>query len=276
MKEVDTLPFEVSQLLEAVYFRYGYDFRHYARESIERRIVYRVEHSELDNVSQMIGKVMHDPDYFNLFLNDMSVTVTEMFRDPLVFKKIRNQLLLQLKTYSRINIWHAGCSTGEEVYAMAIMLEEEGLLERCQLYATDFNNHSLAVAKEGIYSLQHMSKYQKSYKKSGGTKKLADYYHTKHEHIKFDQGLRQHITFANHNLVKDREFAQMHLVMCRNVLIYFDHKLQQLALNLFKSSLVNRGYLILGREETLGSANMHVAFESIDAKYRIYRCVANV
>jgi len=274
MKEIDTVPFEVNQLLEAVYFRYGYDFRHYARGSIERRIRYRVEHSELENVSQMIAKVMHDPDYFNLFLNDMSVTVTEMFRDPLVFKSIRNQLFLRLKTYSRINIWHAGCATGEEVYAMAIMLEEEGLLERSQLYATDFNNHSLAVAKEGIYSQQHMSKYQKSYKKSGGKKKLTDYCHTKHEHIKFDQGLRQHITFANHNLVKDKEFAQMHLIMCRNVLIYFDHQLQQLALNLFKCSLIDRGYLILGREEALGSAAMHAVFESIDAKYRIYRCSA--
>ncbi|EPJ52580.1 MAG: cheR-type MCP methyltransferase [Osedax symbiont Rs2] len=276
MKEIDTVPFEVNQLLEAVYFRYGYDFRHYARESIERRILYRVVHSELDNVSQMIAKLVHEPDYFNLFLNDMSVTVTDMFRDPLVFKKIRTQVFLQFKTYSRINIWHAGCATGEEVYAMAIMLEEEGLLDRSQLYATDFNNHSLTLAKEGIYSQQHMSKYQKNYKKSGGKNKLADYYHTKHEHIKFDQELRQHITFANHNLVKDKEFAQMHLVMCRNVLIYFDHQLQQRVLNLFNNSLVDRGYLVLGREETLGSAKMHALFESVDAKYRIYRCTACV
>jgi len=271
LNKVETLEFEVNMLLEAILFRYGYDFRHYARASLERRVLNRVQLSGLDNISEMIPLIMHDPNFFNLFLKDMSITVTEMFRDPFVFKQIRDSVFTQLKTYSRVNIWHAGCATGEEVYSMAIMLKEEGLLKRTQIYATDFNNHSLEIAAKGIYPAAKMKLFTENYLNSGGKNSFADYYQAKYECAKLTESLKEHITFANHNLIKDQVFAQMHLVMCRNVLIYFDQNLQNRVLDLFKQSLIHRGFLILGDKESLDFSIVNDSFDKYQYPERIYR-----
>lgn len=271
MNKKDTQEFEINQLLEAILFRYGYDFRNYARASLERRVLHRVQLSGLESVSDMIPRIMHDPDFFELFLKDMSITVTEMFRDPHVFKEIRNNVCDQLRTYPRINVWLAGCATGEEVYSMAILLREEELLEKTRIYATDFNNHSLAIAQKGIYPLEKMKLFTKNYLAAGGKASFADYYSAKYDSAKIDDSLKKNITFANHNLMKDQVFAETHLLLCRNVLIYFDRELQNRVLEIFKKSLIHRGYLVLGDKETLDFTSVSDAFEAFSKRERIYR-----
>ncbi len=271
MKREEMLEFEVNQLLEAINFRYGYDFRDYARASIERRILNRVQLSDLNSVSEMLPKIMHDQAFFDLFLRDMSVTVTEMFREPSVFKVIREAVFTQLKTYSRVNIWHAGCATGEEVYSMAIMLKEEGLLDKTRLYATDYNNHSLEIAEKGIYPAQKIKLFTKNYLEAGGRGSFADYYLAKFNSAIMSDSLKKHITFANHNLMKDQCFAEMHLIVCRNVLIYFNRQLQNRVFQLFKESLIPRGFLLLGDKETLEFSTVADSFEHFSEKEKIYR-----
>ncbi len=271
MKKVDIVEFEIRQLLDAVLFQYGYDFRNYSGASMERRIRNRCILSNCNNISEMIPKILHDPDFFDLFLKDMSITVTEMFRDPYVYKRIRQEICPVLSTYSRINVWHAGCATGEEVFSMAILFEEEGLLERTRIYATDFNNNSLEIAKRGIYSAEKMKQYTKNYIDSGGRASFADYYMAKYDSVKIKESLKKNITFANHNLTKDQVFAQMNLIICRNVLIYFDNELQDQTLNLFKDSLINRGYLVLGDKETIDFSDIRDDFEDCCRKERIFR-----
>ncbi len=276
MKPEDMIEFEVDQLLEAINFRYGYDFRDYSRASLERRILNRVSLSDLDSVSEMLPKILHEPDFFDLFLRDMSVTVTEMFREPQVFKKVRQEVFTQLKTYARVNIWHAGCATGEEVYSMAIMLKEEGLLARTRIYATDYNNHSLEIAEKGIYPAEKIKLFTQNYLASGGKASFADYYLAKFKSAKMAESLKEHITFANHNLMKDQSFAEMHLIVCRNVLIYFNPKLQDRVLNLFKESLIPRGFLLLGDKETLEFSQVKSSFEAFATKERIFRRLIHV
>ncbi len=219
----------------------------------------------------MIPKIMHDPLFFDLFLQDMSISVTEMFRDPSVFDVIRKKIFTSLKTYSKVNIWHAGCSTGEEVYSMAIMLKEEGLLKRARIYATDFNNQSLAFAEKGIYAANKIKLYTKNYLAAGGKASFSDYYHARYESAIMDDSLRQHITFANHNLIKDQVFAEMHLIICRNVLIYFDQTLQNRVLKLFFDALIHRGFLVLGDKESIDFSAEKESFEVYTDKERIFR-----
>lgn len=263
--------FEVDQLLEAIFFRYGYDFRNYARASLERRIRHRLELSGLTYVSELIPKVLHEPEFFDLFLKDMSITVTEMFRDPTVFKRLREDVFPYLRTFPRVNVWHAGCATGEEVYSMAILLKEEGLLEKTRIYATDYNNHSLEVAKKGIYPTEKMKQFSDNYHASGAKGSFADYVKVKYGAAKVDEALKKQITFANHNLMKDQSFAQMHLILCRNVMIYFDKTLQDAVLSLFAESLVHRCFLVLGSKETLEFSQVAGIFEKSFEKERIYR-----
>jgi len=276
MKKSDIQEFEVNQLLETILFRYGYDFRNYARASLERRILERLHFSGLRSISEMIPKVMYEPEFFDQFIKDMSVTVTEMFRDPPVYMNIRKEICTQLRTYSRLNIWHAGCATGEEVYSMAILLEEEGLLKRSRIYATDYNEHSLEVAAKGIYPAEKIKLYTNNYLASGGKASFADYYQAKYGSAKMKESLKENITFANHNLVKDHFFAQMHLIMCRNVLIYFDRQLQDRVLSLFKESLIHRGFLVLGEKESLEFSQEKNSFEAYSKKERIYRRLTHV
>ncbi len=263
--------FEINQLLEAIYFRYGYDFRNYAAASLHRRILSRVALSGLSCVAELTANILHDSEVFGLFLKDMSITVTEMFRDPSVFKEIREQVCCHLETYPRINIWHAGCATGEEAYSMAILLQEEGLLERCQIYATDYNNHSLAIAKKGIYPAQQIKRDTKNYLASGAKASFADYYSAKYDSAKMDESLKKNITFANHNLMKDQAFAQMHLILCRNVLIYFDSDLKNKVLDVFNQSLIHRCFLVLGDKETLDFSQVQGSFDVFNRKQKIYR-----
>ena len=271
MTQQETQDFEIKQLLEAIFFRYGYDFRNYALASLQRRILNRVALSGLSCVAELTAKILHDSHMFDLFLKDMSITVTEMFRDPHVFKKIREEVCLHLKTYPRINIWHAGCATGEEAYSMAILLKEEGLLDRTQIYATDYNNHSLAIAEKGIYPAAQIKQYTQNYLASGAKASFADYYTAKYDLAKMDDSLKENITFANHNLMKDQAFAQMHLILCRNVLIYFDPELKNQVLDVFNQSLIHRCFLVLGDKETLDFSQLQDSFDLTSRKEKIYR-----
>jgi len=227
--------------------------------------------SGLSCVAELTAKILHDSHMFDLFLKDMSITVTEMFRDPHVFKKIREEVCLHLKTYPRINIWHAGCATGEEAYSMAILLKEEGLLDRTQIYATDYNNHSLAIAEKGIYPAAQIKQYTQNYLASGAKASFADYYTAKYDLAKMDDSLKDNITFANHNLMKDQSFAQMHLILCRNVLIYFDPELKNQVLDVFNQSLIHRCFLVLGDKETLDFSQLQDSFDLTSRKEKIYR-----
>jgi len=262
---------EIECLLEAIFRRYGYDFRHYSKASIKRRLRYHLQAVELQHISEMIPKIFHDESFFELLLNDLSIPVTQMFRDPEVFKMIREKVVPKLHTYPRINVWHAGCATGEEAYSLAILLQEEGLLDRCQIYATDFNVEVLNHANKGIYKLNQIQNYHDNYLKAGGKQELSDYYHEKYESIKFKSSLSKHITFAHHNLANDQFFAQMHLIFCRNVLIYFDQDLQKKVLNLCLDSLINKGFLVLGDKETLDFSAVREQFEDFSRAYRLYR-----
>lgn len=263
--------FEIDCLLGAILLRYGYDFRNYAQASLKRRIHNRLALSNMEHVSEMIPRILYDENYFSEFLCDMSITVTEMFRNPEVFKFIREQVVDKLRTYSRINIWNVGCATGEEAYSMAIILAEEGLLNNTQIYATDYDNQSLAVAKTGIYPANVMQQYTQNYLKAGGRHSFSDYYQARYESAKMKKSLREKITFANHNLMQDGSFAEMHLILCRNVLIYFNQTLQNSVLSLLRDSLVHHGYLVLGDKETLDFSSVANDFEAVDKKRRIYR-----
>jgi chemotaxis protein methyltransferase CheR len=267
---------EVDLFLDAIFRRWGYDFRNYARASLNRRVAHRLSITGLKRISEMIPLVVHDQDFFEGFLIDMSVTVTEMFRDPWVFKKIRETVIPKLRTYSRINIWHAGCANGAEVYSMAILLQEEGLLDRCQIYATDYNNNSLLSAKKGISPIKLMKSYTNNYIEAGGKSSFSDYYRTGYDSACIVKALRDRITFANHNLMNDGVFAEMNLVMCRNVIIYFNRNLQNRSLKLFSDSLVPRGFLVLGTQESLSYSDCNHEYESFELTERIYRRLAHV
>lgn len=265
--------FEIDLLLKTVSFRYGYDFSNYAQASLTRRICSCMSKNNIPHISLLIPKLLHEPDFFLVFLKEMSVTVTEMFRDPHVFKTIKNTIFTQLKTYSRINIWHAGCATGEEVYSIAIMLQEAKLLNRCQLYATDYNDDSLEIAEHGSYNVEKIPNFTRNYIQAGGESSFADYYRVKHGNAELDPKLKQHITFAKHNLIKDQVFAQMHLIICRNVLIYFDNTLQNKVIKLFKESLLHRGYLVLGNKESINFSDQSCNFTAITKGESIYQKV---
>ncbi len=271
MKTKDIDKIEMDLFLEAVVRRYGYDFRHYARSSLKRRLAHTLAQTHLNNISEMTSKVIHDENFFNQVLVYFSITVTEMFRDPGFYLAIREKVIPVLRTYPFIKIWHAGCATGEEAYSLAIVLKEEGFLKRTHIYATDFNTHSLGIAGEGIYSLENIKKYTDNYNKSGGRASFSDYYHSKYGSAKIADFLKEGITFSHHNLVTDGVFGEMHLILCRNVLIYFDRTLQDRALSLFRDSLCSRGFLCLGSKETLDFSNVHREFELVSRKEKIYR-----
>ena len=268
---------EISLLLEAIYQRYGYDFRNYARASIKRRILsFLATHPGLmepqdEKISRLIPLILYDQNLFQELLQCFSVTVTEMFRDPELFKALREQVIPYLKTFPHVRIWHAGCSTGEEVYSIAIILKEEGLYDKATIYATDFNDEALDKAKKGIYKLETGKEFSKNYQKSGGSKSLSSYYHANYDAMIFDKGLKKNITFSNHNLVLDGSFGEMHLIICRNVLIYFDKTLQDRIFKLFDKSLCDHGFLVLGSKETLNFSSMEKNFSCIDKKWKIYQ-----
>lgn len=269
--DVNIEDLEIRLLLEAIYSLYGYDFRQYSKASMRRRILHRLGLSGLNTITDMTSKVLRDRQFFVSLLNDMTVNVTEMFRDPQFYRRFREEVVPVLKTFPFIKIWHAGCSTGEEIYSMAVLLEEEGLYERTMMYATDIDKNVLATAKKGIYSISAIKQYGDNYIQAGGKSSLSDYYTCKYESVIMDQRLKRNIVFADHDLATDQVFGEMNVIVCRNVLIYFDRQLQERVFNLFRDSLDLGGFLCLGTKESLKFANGDHDFEAVDAEMKIFR-----
>ena len=262
---------EIDLLLEGIYQKYGYDFRSYSKASLRRRIRKRLAASEFDSISAMQHAVLYNPSFFDALLLDLSINVTEMFRDPSFYLALRQKVIPELKGFPFIKIWHAGCATGEEIYSMAILLEEAGLRDRVQIYATDFNEVVLTKAREGIFPLRSMRSYTRNYQEAGGTESFSKYYTARYDSAIIDPSLRKKIIFADHNLVTDGVFGEMHLIFCRNVLIYFNQALQSRVLNLFQDSLCEEGILCLGSRESLRFSQCSEAFEDLAKKEKIYR-----
>ena len=262
---------ELELMLEAIFRRYGYDFRNYSRASIKRRVKHFMAGSGQEKISEVTTQLLYEPDFFQNLVQEFSIPVTEMFRDSDVYACLRNQVVPFLKTYPFVKIWHAGCASGEEVYSLAILLQEEGIYNRATIYATDFNESMLKKAKEGIYSIGDVKNYFDNYRKSGGTGSLSDYFEAHYDSVIMLPSLKKNITFARHNLAVDKVFGEMHLIMCRNVLIYFNRTLQDHVLHLFDDSLIRGGFLCLGKKETLNFSEVFPAYEKIDEEKKIYR-----
>lgn len=262
---------ETEALLNAIYQRYGYDFRDYNKAHVKRRILHRVAHTGLKSISQLMHKVLHEDHFFDLILRDLSINVTEMYRDPSFYAVMRKEVIPILKTYPYLKVWHAGCATGEEVYSFAILLQEEGLYERTQLYATDFNPLVLDTAKKGIYPINRIKDYTTNYQMSGGINSFSDYYVARYDSVILDQSLKKNIVFAEHNLVTDSVFAETNLIICRNVLIYFNKELQNRVVKLFTDSLVKGGYLGLGSKENLMFTEVFDQYQVVDGKEKLYK-----
>jgi len=262
---------EISLLLEAVYQKYGYDFRQYSEAHIGRRVRNRMALSGIKDISQIQSKVIEDEEFAYQLLQDLSITVTEMFRDPEFYKSLRKNVIPILKTYPFIKIWHAGCATGEEAYSMAILLQEEGLYDRTTIYATDFNQLALNRAKEGIFSNKLIKEYTLNYQLMEGKKSFSSYYTSSYDNVIMNQSLKKNIVWANHNLVTDSVFAEVNLILCRNVLIYFDHDLQNKVQELFYNSLIGGGILCLGSKESLRFSNLEEKYSVLDKNQRIFK-----
>jgi len=262
---------EVDRLLEGIFHRYGHDFRGYARASVTRRVRVALTKSGCQTVAEMLERALQDQDYFNELISDLTVNVTEMFRDPEVYLALRKTVLPVLKTYPSVRIWHAGCATGEEVYSMCILLKEEGMLERARLYATDISSRALDHARAGVYAADQLQLSTANYQKAGGIEPFSLYYSAEGGSVKMDPALNENVVFARHNLATDEVFGEFHLILCRNVLIYFERDLQNRTLNLFKRSLIRRGFLCLGTKEALDFSPLNNAFAAVHKKQKIFR-----
>ena len=267
--EVENL--EIQLLLDAIFLRYGYDFRNYARASIRRRILQFMKDQRIAWVSEMIPRLIHDASFFEEMVRGFSITVTEMFRDPSLFLALRENILPLLKSYPYIKIWHAGCATGEEAYSLAVLMAEEGLGDRATFFATDFNDTALEKARQGIYSLDNARQYTLNYQLAGGRHSFSDYYYARYDALAMKSRLKEKITFANHNLVMDQVFTETHLILCRNVLIYFNKELQERVIRLFYESLTHGGFLCLGMKESLLFSSFQDKFKEIDSKNKIFQ-----
>jgi chemotaxis protein methyltransferase CheR len=264
---------EIELLLEGIYRHYGFDFRSYAYASIRRRLWRRIEAEGLKTISALQDRLLHEPAVMERVLLDLSINVTAMFRDPSFYLAFRQKVVPLLRTYPFIRIWHAGCSTGEEVYSMAILLEEEGLYERARIYATDINEVVVHRARAGIFPLERMQEYTENYIKAGGTRSFSEYYVAKYDGALFSPALQRNVVFSQHNLVTDRSFAEFNVILCRNVLIYFDRTLQSRVHGLFYESLVHLGILCLGSKETVRLSDYEDSYEELSGVNRIYRKV---
>lgn len=262
---------EIHLFLETLFQRYGYDFRNYSKASLKRRILAVASNARVNTIAELIPRLLHDEDYLLEVLAQLSVPVTEMFRDPFVFRTLREKVLPLLATYPRLNIWQAGCASGEEVYSLAIMLYEAGLLERTHIYATDINDHALQSAEDGIFPTRYLEEYQRNYKAAGGKYNLADYYVANADFFRIHEPLRTRIVFAHHNLVSDGVFCEVQLILCRNVLIYFNDTLQKHVLELFHDSLGRGGFLCLGTRESLRSVETQRLFTPISREAMIFQ-----
>lgn len=261
----------VEILLEDLLMTYGYDFTNYTRASLKNRINRLCEIDKFPSFAEFRYKLKTDRHYFRRFVDHVTVNVTEMFRDVAFFKALRQQVLPVLRTYPVIRIWHAGCSTGEEVYSMAMILKEEKLYDKCLLYATDINSQALEAARKGIFRLSSMQMYSENYMSSGGQEDFSKYYTAKYDYAKFDDSLKKNVIFSTHNLVGDGSFNEFQLIICRNVLIYFDKALQTRVFGLFDQSLETFGYLALGAKETLLFSSIADRYEHLPGREKIYK-----
>lgn len=262
---------EIELLLDGVHRLYGYDFRNYALPSLKRRIWHHVHAENVHSISALQEKVLHDRACFERFVYSLSIPVTEMFRDPGLFLTFRQKVVPLLRTYPYIRIWHAGCSTGEEVYSILILLHEEGLYDKARIYATDMNERSLQQAKEGVYDISRMKQYTKNYLEAGGTRAFSEYYTAKYNSVILQPYLRKNIIFAEHNLATDTSFNEFNVIFCRNVMIYFNDELRDHVHGLFHESLSRFGILVLGSKESIHFTKYSDCYESLDRVEKIYR-----
>jgi chemotaxis protein methyltransferase CheR len=262
---------EIQLLLEALYQRFHYDFRNYAQASIKRRLKQAREQMGFASFSALQESLLHDPAMLSRLLGYLTVQVSEMFRDPSYFRAIREKVVPHLRTYPSLKVWIAGCSSGEELYSFVILFREEGLEDRTLFYATDINQDALAKAEAGIYDLSRIQLFTENHRNSGGRSSLSDYYSAAYGSAVFDKSLRKQAVFSDHSLVTDAVFAEMHMVSCRNVLIYFDRGLQDKALGLFKESLARKGFLGLGSKETMRFSEHSQSFMDCVREEKIYQ-----
>lgn len=262
---------ELSLLLEAIYETYHYDFRGYAEASLRRRVASALAHFGCATISRLQERLLHEPRVFVELLRFLTVQVSDLFRDPTYFRSIREQVVPYLQTYPSLKIWVPGCATGEEAYSLAIVLAEERLLDRTLIYATDIHPESLRVAEEGVYDVARFAKFSENYQRAGGKASLSDYYAADYSSAVFDRALKQSILFSDHSLATDTAFAEVQLVSCRNVLIYFERTLQDRALGVLRDSLCRKGFLGLGLKETLKFSAEASAFKEFCADDRIYQ-----
>jgi chemotaxis protein methyltransferase CheR len=262
---------ELQLLLDGILHRYGYDFRHYAPASLRRRIRSIVEKEMVPSISALQERILREPSCMARFITSLSVPVTAMFRDPSFYRALRSEVVPMLRTYPFVRIWHAGCSTGEEVYSLAILLVEENLYDRCRIYATDLSDATLQRATKGIYDLSRMRDYTHNYQSFGGQSDFSSYYTADHERVIFSPRLRKNIIFSQHNLVSDGPFNEFNLILCRNVMIYFDRSLRDQVLKLLDSSLCRFGVLGIGRKETLEFSSIAPRYAELSSRMRLYR-----
>jgi chemotaxis protein methyltransferase CheR len=255
---------ELEVLINEVYEYYGFDFSGYSQASFKRRVDRLYQLDGYKDFAEFLSRVRSDADYFKRMVEEITVNVTEMFRDPLFYKVLRTEILPILATKPFIRVWHAGCSTGEEVVSMAILLKEANLLHKTLLYATDVNGLVLDVAKKGVFPLGMMKQYSENYRTSGGNEDFTNYYIANYGSAKFSEELLDRMVFSQHNLVVDRSFNEFDLIMCRNVMIYFDKDLQDRALQLFDDSLAKLGYIALGTKETMKFSAMAVRYKQLN------------
>jgi chemotaxis protein methyltransferase CheR len=262
---------EIDEFVRVLRARHGYDFAQYAPASFKRRVRALRARSGAESIAELSRRLEREPGFLRQVLAGLSVPVSEMFRDPWVFETLRREVLPILASYPRIHIWQAGCAHGEEVYSLAILLYEEGLYDKSLIYATDFNDVALEEAAEGIYAADNARLFAENYLRAGGRGSLSQYFHARYQRIKFDEALKRNVTFASHNLGTDGVFAEVQLVLCRNVLIYFNDALQDRVLRLFRDSLVHKGFLCLGSKESLAHTAVERDFDAFDANARLYR-----
>lgn len=262
---------EIDLICEAVLRRYGHDFRDYARPSLTRRMQRALAASGLPDFATLQARVLRSPACFADLLGTITVNTTEMFRDPEVFRLLRERVLPKLQSYPQVNVWSAGCATGEEVYALAILLTEADLYDRARIWATDLDPRALEKAREGVYGADRFPGYTRNYQATGGTQPLAQYYTAAYGLVAMDPALRRNVVFSEHNLATDASFAEMHLVLCRNVLIYFNRALQNRVMTLIRASLVRRGFVCLGTRESLRATDCRAEFEEVSDGSRVYR-----
>jgi len=264
---------ETQLLLEGIFHRYGFDFRNYASASLRRRIWHCVRAEGLPGISELQGRLLRDPACMERFLLAVTVNVTAMFRDPGFWRAFRAKVVPQLRVQPFVRVWHVGCATGEEVYSMAILLREEGLYPTCRIYATDLNEAVLAKARDGIFPLAALQEYTGNYLRAGGAGTFSDYYTARYDRVLFHRALTENVIFAQHNLVTDSSFNEFQVILCRNVLIYFNGVLTDQVHRLLYGSLAPSGFLGLGGRESIKFTPHESCYEELDAREKVYRRV---